>query len=94
MNKTELIAAVAEKTDISKAQSAKLVDAVLGTIADAVTGDDEELAIPDFGRFFVKHVAERQGINPSTKEKITIAAHDKVAFKASDNMSIYSRKHS
>lgn len=94
MNKTELIAAVAAKTETSKAQAAKLVDSVLGTIADAVCGDDAELAIPDFGRFFVKHVPERQGINPSTKEKITIEAHDKVVFKPSDNLSIYSRKHS
>lgn len=51
------------------------------------------MAIPDFGRFSIKHVAERQGVNPSTGEKITIEARDKVVFKASDSLCYYSCKH-
>lgn len=93
MNKTQLVAAVAAKTEISKNDANKLVNAVLGAIADNLTEGDGELAIPDFGRFVVKDVPERQGINPQTKEKITIEAHKKVVFKASDNLSIFSRKH-
>ena len=93
MNKTQLTAIVAEKTGISKADAAKYVNAVLGTIADTLTGGDKEVAIPDFGRFLVKSVPERQGINPTTKEAITIPAHEKVTFKASDNLNIFSRKH-
>lgn len=95
MNKTQLAALVAERAEISKAQASKMVDVVLGAIADSVCEEngDREVAIPDFGRFFIKQVPERQGINPATKEKITIEAHEKVVFKPSDNMDIYSRKH-
>ena len=94
MNKTQLTAAVAEKTGISKADAQKYVNAVLGVVADNITEGDCEASIPDFGRFFVKEVPARQGINPSTREKITIEAHEKVVFKASDNLKIFSRKHS
>lgn len=94
MNRTQLIDAVAAKAEISKANAAKYVNAVLGIIADNLCEGDHEIAIPDFGRFFVKHVAERQGTNPATGEKMTIEARDKVVFKASENMSIFSRKHS
>lgn len=93
MNRTQLIAAVAERAEISKADAAKYVNTVLGVIADNLTEGDHDLAIPDFGHFFIKHVPARQGINPATKETITIEARDKVAFKASDNLSIFSRKH-
>lgn len=93
MNRTELIARVAERAEVSKGDAAKYVNAVLGVIADNLTRGDGELSLPDFGRFFVKKVAERQGVNPQTKEKITIEAHEKIAFKPSDNMDLYSRKH-
>lgn len=93
MNRTQLIAAVAERAEISKNQAAKCVNTVLGAIADNLTEGDHELAIPDFGRFFVKQVPQRNGVNPSTGEKIVIDAHEKVVFKASDNLSIFSRKH-
>ncbi len=93
MTKAQLIDAVAKNGELSKADAAKSVNLVLGAIADNLTEGDQEVSVIDFGRFFVKHVPERQGINPATKEKITVEAHDKVVFKASDNMSIYSRKH-
>lgn len=93
MNKTELAAQVAERTQVSKAEASKYVNAVLGAIADSLTEGDGEVTVPDFGRFFVKDVPARQGMNPQTKEKITIEAHQKIVFKPSDNLSIYSRKH-
>jgi nucleoid DNA-binding protein len=93
MNKTQLVAALASKAGISKANSSKYVNTMLGIIADNLCEGDREVAIPDFGRFFIKHMAERKGVNPATGETITIEARDKVAFKASDNISIYSRKH-
>lgn len=93
MNRTELIARVAERAEITKADAAKYVNAVLGVIADNLTKGDQELALPDFGRFSVKQIPERQGINPQTKEKITIEAHEKIVFKPSDNMDLYTRKH-
>ena len=93
MNRTQLIDAVAERAELSKSHAAKYVNAILGVMADNLCEGDHEIAIPDFGRFCVKHVAERQGVNPATGEKITIEALDKVVFKASDNLSIFSRKH-
>ena len=93
MNKNELIAAVAARTEGSKAEAAKYVNAILGVIADKVY-ENEEVAITDFGKFSLKEVPERQGRNPRTGEAITIEAHDKVVFKEYENMSIYSRKHS
>ena len=92
MNKTQLVAAIAAKADITKAEAAKYLNTVLGVVADTLSAN-EEIAVPDFGKFVIKHVTERQGINPATKEKITIEAHDKIVFKAFDNLSIYSRKH-
>lgn len=94
MKRKELIDEVAKRAEVSKTDAAKYLNAVLGAIADNLTEGDNEIALPDFGRFFVKHVAERQGKNPQTGEKITIEARDKIVFKASDNISIYSRKHS
>jgi len=93
MNKTQLAAAVAEKAGVSKTDAATYVNMVLGAIADNICEGDGEVSIPDFGRFFVKEVPARQGMNPQTKEKITIEAHSKVVFKPSDNLSIFSRKH-
>lgn len=93
MNRTQLIAAVAERAELTKGDAAKYVNTVLGVIADNLTEGDHELAIPDFGRFAVKQVPQRNGVNPATGEKIVIEAHEKVVFKASDNLSIFSRKH-
>lgn len=94
MNKTQLIAALAAKMEITKADAAQCVNTMFGIMADCLSEGDREVAIPDFGRFFVRHKAERQGTNPATGEKITIEARDKVVFNASENLSIYSRKHS
>ena len=94
MNKTQLTAAVAERTGISKADAQKYVNAVLGIVADNIVEGDGEVSIPDFGRFYVKEIPARQGVNPSTGEKIVIEAHERVVFKASDNLKIFSRKHS
>lgn len=93
MNKSELIAAIAAKNEISKAEAARCVEYTLCAIADNICYGDALVAIPDFGRFYVKHVAERKGKNPQTGEEITIAERDKVVFKPSDNISIYTRKH-
>lgn len=92
MNKTQLVAAIAAKADITKAEAAKYLNTVLGVVADTLSAN-EEIAVPDFGKFVIKHVPERNGINPTTKEKITIKAHDKIVFKPYENLRIYSRKH-
>lgn len=94
MNKTQIVAAFAEKAGITKTDASKFFNALMGVMADNIVEGDGEISIPDFGRFFIKHVAERQGVNPATGEKITIAARDKVVFKASDSLPYFSRKHS
>ncbi len=90
---TQLIEAVAKNGEMTKAEATKSVNLVLGAIADNLTEGDGDISVIDFGRFSVKHVPERKGINPATKEQITIEAHDKIVFKASDNISVFSRKH-
>lgn len=93
MNRTQLINLFAEKTGTTKKDAAGYVNTVLGIIADNLTTGDREVALPDFGRFSVKHVPARTGTNPRTGEKMTIDARDRIVFKASENMELFSRKH-
>ena len=81
MNKTELIAAVAEKTGLSKKDSDAAVNAVLNTITETLKAD-EKIQLVGFGSFEVKARAERMGRNPKTKEPIPIAASKTPVFKA------------
>ena len=81
MNKTELVNAVAEKAGLTKIDSKKAVDAFVETIAEALKQDDK-VALLGFGTFSVTEKSERLGINPKTKETITIAARKAVKFKA------------
>lgn len=93
MNRSELISTVAERCGSTKASATKMVDAVFGVIADCLSEEKQEVAIADFGRFFIKQQAERTGFNPQTGEKITIEAKEKIVFKASSSIEYYSRKH-
>ena len=81
MNKTELIAAVAEKASISKKESEVVINAALDTIIDSLK-NDEKVQLVGFGSFETKHRAERTGRNPKTKGSITIAASKVPTFKA------------
>ncbi len=81
MNKTELVAAVAAKANLSKKDADAAVSAVLASITEALA-DGDKVAIAGFGSFEVKERAARQGLNPRTKEKIEIAASKVPSFKA------------
>ena len=81
MTKTELINVVAEKTGFSKKDSDKAVVAVIDAISEALAGGDK-VQLVGFGTFEVKERGERKGINPRTKEEITIAASKLPSFKA------------
>lgn len=85
MNKNELISAVAEKTELSKKDSEKALNAVLETIANAMKHGDKVVLV-GFGTFEVRERAERKGRNPSTKETITIPASKAPAFKAGKSL--------
>ncbi len=81
MNKVELVAAVAEKTGLSKKDAEKAVAAVLDTVVDAVAKGDK-VQVVGFGTFEVRARAARTGRNPQTKETITIPASKQPVFKA------------
>ena len=81
MNKTELIAAVAEEASISKKESEVVINAALDTIIDSLK-NDEKVQLVGFGSFEVKTLAERIGRNPATGAEIKIAASKVPTFKA------------
>lgn len=81
MNKTELIAAVAEKAGVSKKDADSAVNAVIDAIVEAVS-KDEKVQIVGFGTFEVRSRSERQGRDPRTNSPITIPASRVPAFKA------------
>ena len=81
MNKAELIEAVAEQTDMSKADAGRAVDAIVNTITDAMKKQDD-VSLIGFGTFTVRERAARSGRNPQTGETIQIAAAKVPAFKA------------
>ena len=81
MNKTELIAAVAEKAALSKKDAEKAVNAFVASVEEALKGGDKVQLI-GFGTFEVKERAARKGRNPQTKKEITIPASKAPVFKA------------
>lgn len=81
MNKSELIDAVAQSADLTKAAAARAVDAVTKAITDAL-GKGEQVTLVGFGTFSVKERAARKGRNPQTGEEIEIKASKNPSFKA------------
>ena len=81
MNKTELIAAVAEKAELSRKDAEAAVSAVIDAITAALS-QEEKVQLVGFGSFEVKTRAERVGRNPKTKETIQIPASKTPVFKA------------
>lgn len=80
MNKTELIAAVAEKTGMTKKDSEQAVTALLDTISDALV-NEEKVQLVGFGTFECRQRAARQGRNPKTLEVIEVPAARVPVFK-------------
>ena len=81
MNKSELVDAIAESADISKAAAGRAIDAVVESITGALKGGDQVTLI-GFGTFSVKDRAARVGRNPQTGAEIQIAAAKIPSFKA------------
>ena len=80
MNKTEFVAAVAEKTGLSKKDADKAVAAFMETVTEALKNGDK-VQFVGFGTFEVRQRPERTGRNPQTKQTITIPASKAPAFK-------------
>ena len=81
MNKSELIDAIADSADISKAAAGRAVDAVVDSVTGALKKGDQVTLI-GFGTFSVKERAARTGRNPQTGAEIQIAAAKIPSFKA------------
>ncbi len=81
MQKTELIAQVAESTGLSQTEAAKAVNATLEAIKASLKAGDK-VTLVGFGTFAVRKTAARQGFNPRTRQKIQIAAGKRPAFSA------------
>ncbi|MDD6967522.1 MAG: HU family DNA-binding protein [Firmicutes bacterium] len=85
MNKTELIAAAAERSGLTKKDTEKTLNAALDAITAALVAGDK-VQVSGFGIFEVKVREARMGRNPHTGEAMEIAASRVPAFKASKTM--------
>ncbi len=81
MNKSELIEAVAQSADLSKASATRAVDAMVEAVTNALKENDT-VSLVGFGTFTVRERAARSGRNPRTGETIKIAASKVPSFKA------------
>ena len=82
MNKAELIDAVASDTGLSKKDAKGALESVMNNIRNNIS-ETEKVSLVGFGTFSVVRRAERQGINPATKQPITIAEKLVGKFKPS-----------
>jgi DNA-binding protein HU-beta len=81
MNKNELVAAVAEKAGLTKADAASALDAVLESVTSALKAGGD-VRLPGFGVFSVSHRAATTGRNPSTGKEVAIPARNVPKFSA------------
>ena len=81
MNKTELIETIAAGAGLSKADAKKALDTTVDAIKAALTSG-EKIQLIGFGTFSVNERPAREGVNPRTGEKVTIAAKKVAKFKA------------
>ncbi len=81
MNKTELIEKVAANAGLTKGDAKKALDATIDALTEALVAGDK-IQLVGFGTFSINERPAREGINPSTKEKIQISAKKVAKFKA------------
>ena len=81
MNKTELVAAIAEKTELSKKDSEKALKAFIDVVTEELI-KGEKISLIGFGTFEVSERAAREGRNPQTGKTMQIAACKAPKFKA------------
>lgn len=85
MNKAELIAAISEKTGLTKADSKKALDSFIEVTTESLKKGDR-VALVGFGSWSVKQRDERKGRNPQTKKEIIIPAKKVIKFKAGSEL--------
>ncbi len=81
MNKTQLIEEIASKTNSSKSDAQRFFEQFLDTVTDSLK-NGEDVQITGFGKFYVQERDAREGINPQTKQKMTIPASKVPKFTA------------
>lgn len=81
MNKTELVAAISEKTELTKKDSEKALKALIDVVAEELK-KGEKVQLVGFGTFEVAERAAREGRNPQTGETMKIEASKSPKFKA------------
>ena len=82
MNTTELVDAIAEANDLSKAKAKEVINSIFSKIVEAAKRGDD-VVINGFGRFAVKERSAREGRNPATGAPLKIPASKSLAFKMS-----------
>ena len=87
MNKSELIDAIAQSADISKAAAGKALDGMVAAVTEALKSGDT-VTLVGFGTFSVMERAGRIGINPATKKPIQIEAKKVAKFKPGSELTI------
>lgn len=85
MNKSELVDAIAEKSELSKLQAGKALDAFLETVTDQLS-QGIPIQVVGFGSFSIKNRAARIGRNPQTGQPIVVAAAKIPSFKSGKSL--------
>ena len=85
MQKTEFIAQVAERAGVPKKQARQVIDSALDLIAEQLVAG-QRVVLTGFGTFEVRNRQERQGVNPQTKQAMTISATQTPGFSASNSL--------
>ena len=85
MNKSELIAHIAEQHKCTKPQAEKVIDIFTSSVIDAL-GKGNEISLIGFGNFSVSKVAARSGRNPQTGAVLNIPAYNQPKFKAGQKL--------
>jgi DNA-binding protein HU-beta len=86
MNKAELIDAIASESGLTKVDSKKALDGFVSAVKKALK-ENQKVSLVGFGTFSVSERGERTGVNPATKQSITIAAKKVAKFKAGSELS-------
>jgi DNA-binding protein HU-beta len=82
LNTTELVDAIAEANDLSKAKAKEVINSIFAKIVEAAKRGDD-VVVNGFGRFAVKERSAREGRNPATGAPLQIPASKSLAFKMS-----------
>lgn len=85
MNKNDLVEQIAERSGLSKTQASEALGATIAAIEEGLAAG-QEIAITGFGKFSVAHRGPRAGVNPSTGERIHIAATKAPRFSAGSKL--------